>query len=419
MTGGKTILFAPASNILFHVVRCLELAQELRRRGHRIIFVGTRRYLQDPVITAGKEFAYYELPDFETEEALGILRSIGKTPSKRFLLELIEAELQALNQLKPDLIVTDFRLTIYISARVCRIPLVSLLLSVWMQQYFDRSLSKISLSTYPQLIVLKKLIGNSGIVLLTPLLLRLIIWYKMRPFQAAAKRYGQAPRRMLWDLLIGDCNLLLDTEVWSPTKPLPQHFRRVGPILWEPDCPLPAWVEQLDHTRPVIYVCFGSTAHKDLFRTIFSEFAATAYQVIVATGGQIDPQEFHVPSNFYVERFLPGGKIMDHADLVIYHGGAGTAYQVMKAGIPSLVIATHLDQEYQGTSAERHQVGICLTMLEVLADPGLILKATERIIENLTTYQKHGKKLQNDLLRYNGLVAAADCIEDFIQERRL
>jgi UDP:flavonoid glycosyltransferase YjiC (YdhE family) len=419
MTDRKTILFAPASNILFHVVRCLELAKELKLRGHRIIFVGTRLYLQDPVVTAGKEFEYYELPDFAAEEALGILRSIGQIPSKRVLLELIEAELQALNKLKPDLVVADFRLTSYISARVCGVPLVSLLLSVWMQQYFDRSASKVSLSTYPQLILLKKFIGRTGIMLLTPLLLRLIIWYKMRPFQTVAKLYGQAPRRMLWDLLVGDCNLLLDTEAWSPTKPLPPHFRRVGPIFWEPDLPLPQWVSQLDPTQPVIYICFGSTAHKDLFRTIFSEFAATRYQVIVVTGGQIDPQEFHIPPNFYVEKFLPGKKIMEHADLVIYHGGAGTAYQVMKAGIPSIVIATHLDQEYQGTSAEGHQVGICLTMLEVLANPGSILQATERLVRNLTTYQESSKKLQNDLLRYDGPIAAADCIEDFIRERRL
>lgn len=419
MTDSKTLLFAPASNILFHVVRCLELAQELRRRGHRILFVGTRLYLQDPVITAGKDFEYYELPDFAAEEALGILRNIGKVPAKRFLRELIEAELQALHRLKPDLVVADFRLTSYISARVCRIPLVSLLLSVWMQQYFDRSAGKLSLSTYPQLILLKKVIGNSGIVSLTPLLLRLIIWYKMRPFREVARRYGQAPRRMLWDLLVGDYNLLLDTEAWSPTKPLPRHFRRVGPIFWEPDLPLPQWVRQLDPTRPVVYVCFGSTAHRDLFRVIFTEFAATSYQVIVATGGQIDPQEFHLPPNFYVERFLPGWKIMEHADLVIYHGGAGTAYQVMKAGIPSIVIATHLDQEYQGTSAEEHRVGIRLTMLEALATPGLILQATEKIIANLATYRQHSKKLQNDLLGYDGLVAAADCIEDFIRERRL
>jgi len=262
-------------------------------------------------------------------------------------------------------------------------------------------------------------IGKRGIIWLTPLLLRLIVWYKMRPFREVVRRYGQAPRRMLWDLLVGDCNLLLDTEVWSPTKPLPRHFRRVGPIFWEPDLPLPEWVQRLDHARPVIYVCFGSTAHKDLFRAVFTEFAATSYQVIVATGGQVGPREFHLPPHFYVEKFLPGGKIMEHADLVIYHGGAGTAYQVMKAGLPSIVIATHLDQEYQGTSAEEHRVGVSLTMLEVLANPGLIRKAAERILANLPTYRQHSKKLQHDLLRYDGPVAAADCIEGFIRERRL
>jgi UDP:flavonoid glycosyltransferase YjiC (YdhE family) len=223
---------------------------------------------------------------------------------------------------------------------------------------------------------------------------------------------------MLWDLLVGDLNLLLDTEAWSPTKPLPSNFSRVGPIFWEPELPLPGWVKSLDRSRPVVYVCFGSTALKELFRTIFVELAATPYQVIVATGGQIDLREFHVPPNFHVERFLPGGKIMEYADMVIYHGGAGTAYQVMKAGIPSIVIATHLDQEYQGTSAEKHGVGICLTMLEVLANPGLILQASKRILANLVAYQNNSKRLRDDLLRYNGPVTAADCIENFVRERR-
>jgi hypothetical protein len=47
------------------------------------------------------------------------------------------------------------------------------------------------------------------------------------------------------------------------------------------------------------------------------------------------------------------------------------------------------------------------------------VEATERIIGKLTTCQKCGKQLQEDLLRYDGLLAAADRAADFMQEGRL
>jgi UDP:flavonoid glycosyltransferase YjiC (YdhE family) len=41
----RSILLAPASDILFHVGRCVVLAHELARRGHRVTLAGTPRYL--------------------------------------------------------------------------------------------------------------------------------------------------------------------------------------------------------------------------------------------------------------------------------------------------------------------------------------------------------------------------------------
>jgi UDP:flavonoid glycosyltransferase YjiC (YdhE family) len=412
MTNGKKILFAPASNILFHVGRCLGLSKELSRRGHESIFVGTPRYLQDPAITNGNAYEFHELPDFEAEPAMEILRSLRQRPSERFLRDMVEPELRLLERLQPDLIIADFRLTMYLSARVLKIPIVSLLLAVWMQPYMAAPPRMIR--TYPQLRWLSRLLGQAGIGLLTPAVLRLIVRYKTVPFARAARRLGLTPAKFLWDLLIGDFNLLLDTDAWSPTKPLPPHFCRVGPILWEPDLPLPTWIDKLDRGRPVIYINLGSTAHRDLFARLFADFAGTPYQVIMATGGQIDPKDFQIPDNCYVERLLPVGKIMQYSDLVIYHGGAGTAYQIMRAGLPSIVIATHLDQEHQGLATEAHQVGISLTMHEVLANPGLILEATARIIRDLTSYRLRIDELRRDLLRYDGPITAADYIENFL-----
>lgn len=407
-----TVLLAPASNVLFHVGRCLGLGRELGRRGHRVVVAGTPRYLQNSAIIGRDRFEYHELPDFEPEEAMELLRSITKTPSERTVRQFVAAEVALGRRLAPDVVVVDFRLSAYISARVLGLPIVSLLLGPWMQQY--STVRPAGVRTYPQTMLLRRLIGPGGTARLTPLGLRLLARYKMRPFQRVARRYGQAPGRLLWDFVVGDCNLLLDTEAWSPTTPLPASFRRVGPILWEPDLPLPKWMDELDPDRPVVHVNFGSTAHEALFRRVFAELGGTRYQVILATGGQIEVKDSDVPPNFRVEIFVPAGKILERADLVVYHGGAGMAYLVMRAGLPSIVIATHLDQEYQGVMTEAHGVGAFLTMREVLARPGLIVETMERLFRELAPYRANVRRLQDDLARYNGASAAADCVEAFV-----
>ena len=47
-----TVLFAPASNVLFHVGRCAALAREFAARGHRALLAGSPRYLGDPAVAA-------------------------------------------------------------------------------------------------------------------------------------------------------------------------------------------------------------------------------------------------------------------------------------------------------------------------------------------------------------------------------
>jgi UDP:flavonoid glycosyltransferase YjiC (YdhE family) len=408
----KTIVLAPASGFLFHVGRCLGLARELTARGHRVILVGIPRFLQDPALVNRDTFGYFELPDFDTEQALDLLRSVAHGPPRRLVKEMVELELQLLRRLKPDLVIVDFRLSMYLSARAMGIPVVALLMGLWMQQY--SAITPKIIRTYPHTRWLKRFIGEGGMRILTPLALRTIIRYKTLPFARTAREYGLKPMRYLWDLLVGDLNLLLDTDAWSPTRALPPNFHRVGPILWEPELPLPSWVEGLDAIRPVIYVNFGSSTPRDLFQQLFAKFANTSYQVIVTTGGQIDPHDVRLPANFYLEKFLPVGAIMERSDLVIYQGGAGTAYQVMRAGVPSLVIATHLDQEYQGLATEQHKAGRFFTLQEVLANSDLLLEATEEIFKMLPVYREHVRHLQADLARYNGPVAAADRIEAFI-----
>lgn len=364
---------------------------------------------------APDELATYYLPDYDVEAGLEVLRKVRKVPSGRELNQHIQAELQMLDQLRPNVVVNDFRLTTYISARRCGIPVVSLVGGRYLYQYASKPFK--APRTHPSYPLLRWIIGERGTDALVPNLQRWALRYKMRPFYHLSKRYGVEPKKELWDLLIGEYNLILDTELLGPTKPLPENFRRVGPINWTPQIPLPEWVHAIDRAQPVLYVTMGSTGHPALFRHLIRMLGGAPYTVMMSTGGQFQVDNDAWPSNFRVAKFVPGDQVMELADLVIFHGGAGTGYQAIGAGKPAIVIATHLEQEFVGQVFEEHGAGLFWTMHQVMRTPSLIRSSVETILSNLSWYRGNMERLRRDVLQYNPVEMAADCIERFVLDR--
>lgn len=411
----RRLLFAPASNVLFHVGRCLVLARELAGRGHAVQVMGTPRYLAHPAIAGERPFFQrVDAPDFGPEEGMDILRRLARMPSRARIDAMIAAEIELLRRHRPDAVVSDFRPTLAISARVVGVPMVSLLLGHWLRRH--STVSPRVLRTYPITLAAERLLGRRVTEWLVPGIVDAVVRYKMTPFRAAARSHGQRPERLIWDLLEGDLNLVTDVERWSPTRPLPAHFRRTGPIVWEPSLPLPDEIRSRDPGCPRLYVTFGSTGHEELFRTLFDELAGGPYEVWMSTGGQIDAARHRIPSNFRVHAFLPS-EVMEHADLVVYHGGAGTACQAVRAGVPTIVVATHWDQEHAGFATERHDIGLYLTMREVIRRPGRLREAIRRVLGSIGGFRERAQALRRDFLKTEGPVEAADQIEAFLAPR--
>ncbi len=404
-----TVLFAPASNVLFHVGRCAALAHELAARGHRIFLAGSPRYLGDPAV-AVEGARYLPLPDFDPDTGMDLLRSILSTPDRSLLETLIDAEIETLRRLRPDAVVADFRPTLSISARACGIPLVGLLLSHWTPGYADDP--EWVPRTYAVGTLARATLGERLGRRITSPIFRQVIRHKTGPFRAAARARGLEAPPTLWDYLQGDLSLVTDAGLAD--SPLPDTARRVGPILWGPKVELPGALLEIEEGPPILYVTCGSTGNEALFARIFEELDDGPWQVVVSTGGQIDPPRSGLPANFIVERLLPGLAMMRIADLVVYHGGAGTFQHALSQGVPGIVIATHWDQEYTGYRSEREGLGAFLTLREVLRRPGRLRAATRRMLEERPRYRSQLLRAQ-DASRADGTKAAADHIERFLR----
>lgn len=396
--------------------RCVVLARELKARGHSVIFAGTPKFLRDPAVVHPGEFRLYFIDDYDAEEGLEILRKVWKLPREEFLREHVQSELKMLDEVRPDVVINDFRLTMYLSARLRGIPVVSLLGGRWLVQYAAKPFK--APRTHPLYPFMKRVLGEKGTDAVVSPIQRWAIRYKMTPYRRLSRAYGLTPKRDLWDLLVGEYNLILDTELFGPMTSLPENFRQVGPIAWTPHIPLPDWIDTLDRTRPIIYITMGSTGHAALFECVMEVLGDADYTVIMTTGGQWQGPRDRIPDNFRVAKYLPGEPVMRLSDLVIFHGGAGTGYQAMATGTPAIVIATHLEQEFVGQILEEHRAGVFLTMRQVLAKPVKLRQAITTMLERLDAYRAEMKKLQEDFRRYDPVPRAADCIEEFMAEVR-
>ncbi len=390
------------------------LGRALQERGWRVAFAGEPRYLHDPAVAEPDEFGFWPLADFSPEEAMDHFRKVFQRPARTFLRRQVEDELAILDAYDPALVICDFRLTMYISARLRGITVVSLLGGRWLLQYAAGPVEPAR--THPSYDVMKRILGDSlARRVAKPVQLRILRW-KMAPYHALAREYGLELPRDIWDWFIGEHNLILDTETMGPTAPLPAHFTRVGPIIWNPDMAMPAWMDEFDPDRPLIYVTMGSTGDPELFHLLIEEVGKLDCFAVFSTGGQIELDPAELPANVRMARFVPGAEVMKRADLVIFHGGAGTAYQAIAEGAPGIIIATHLEQEFAGAVFERQGGGAFLTMREVKARPARLVDAIGQVLQHPEPFRAGMEALRRDYEQYDPIPSAVECIERLASE---
>ena len=116
--------------------------------------------------------------------------------------------------------------------------------------------------------------------------------------------------------------------------------------------PLPDWWDEPD--APLVYLTFGTvlghmSLAADVYRTALRVVADLPVRVLLTLGRQTDPTSIGpVPAHVHVEAWVDQRRVFGRADLVVCHGGSGTAFGVLAAGIPTVVVAMFSDQFENG-----------------------------------------------------------------------
>jgi MGT family glycosyltransferase len=365
-------LLFPDANFLAHVSRLLEVAIVLRERhGAEVAFAGDGPYLG---LARDAGFRVHPCFTVPRDRTLGLARSatlVDPVWWHRVVMQSIRSDVEVITRERPDVVVGDMHWSLRASAAECGVPYVSLVNAAW-TNHLDHPLQALDGH------VLTRLFGRRLATVSFPAFKAAALWYWAWPYKRWKWSHPAAEvhTRNLFDIVEGDLTLLADVPEFAPTRPLPASARYVGPVLWRPRMAPPAWLAALVRGRPVVYVTMGSTGDRRLFDAAIDAFAGREHQVVMTTGG-IGLGRTTLPPNVFVAEYAPGDALLARADVCINHGGNGTIYQALAAGVPVVGVPTHADQQVQLQLCERSGVGRSLP--EARLTPAALREAVDAV----------------------------------------
>ncbi len=155
----------------------------------------------------------------------------------------------------------------------------------------------------------------------------------------------------------------LDPSPWPDTR----RFREPQAT----SAPLPDWWP--GDRRPLVYMTFGSvlghlTEAEAVYRAALDAVAELPARVLMTVGRTVEPSALGpVPANIHLERFVPQQNVFGEAQLVVCHGGSGTTFGALAAGLPLVICPLFADQWANGRLVQEAGAGLLVAPQEPAA----------------------------------------------------
>ena len=329
----KKIWFVAEGVTLAHVGRPLALAGTLDRRRYDVHVACAPGY---EMFFKRSNVRSWGITSISSARFLAALAAGKPVYDVATLHRYVEDDLRVLKEVRPDVVIGDFRLSLSVSARLAGVPYVGLINAYWspyVRQHYR--VPAMALSR-----VLPIAIADRMFKLARPLAFAL----HSVPLNQVRRAYGLASlgpdlRRVYTD---ADHVLYADIPEMFPATNLPSTHCYLGPVTWSPPTDLPDWWDALPAGRPIVYVTLGSSGQGALLPRVLQALAPLPVSVIAATAGNVAMGS--APPNAHVAAYLPGIEAARRSSLVICNGGSPTSQQALGACVPVLGIAGNLDQ---------------------------------------------------------------------------
>lgn len=406
------ILFTPyGGGSIAHIVRSLAIADELRERGHEILFTAptTKKAIIEGAgyEVFGQGHAEVNLND-EDDQSITYFRT-----HKDAFIDWLSDEVHAAEHFRPDVIVnspTFFGATAGIKLGI---PHVTLINAQWLPEYYG-VLGLGYSERRPHMSLLRRLAN--------PIFAKKFAAQYMEDIRGFYRAIGveQLPssRRDLHD---ANPALVPSIPEFEPVRRgSRENIHFVGPLFWnglehlqfDPHTLFPEFEE-----KPLVYLTLGGSIYrKESYDQLIQAFQArTDWNVLMSLGPNFARELFPEDSDtFKIRSFVPGLKVCEFADVVVNTASHGTVMQALWHGTPLVTLPHNIDQATIAARITELGVGINLNKLglkdftnrEAYFERATQIPVTavlEGVNEALTNpaYQQGARRMQKKLHAYD------------------
>ncbi len=392
------IQFAPAGIGLGHAGRCTPIAKRLLEKGAETeILFSTYK---DGIAYARQEgFRVAEIPPVEFKvkpDGTVDFKQTVANPDLFFasfkVLRQVGAEIRVMQQFKPDVVVSDTRVSPLIAARMLEIPRLCILNQF--QIIIPRRTHFLRLARFADLIGLAMIgkLWTTGIHVLIP----------------------DFPEP--YTLATGNLRI---------PKSYQKRVKLIGPIIETCSKDLPSQKQlrkklNLDETKPVIFAPISGPVKEKayligLLRRIFSDFPED-YQIILSLGYPASPPDPLQCRNLLIYRWTPNRfEYLKACDLVVARAGHGTVAQSMCYGKSMLLVPTPNHTEQYNNAKKAKAMGVAEILDQQNLSKETLLKAAEKTL-NDKKHMNRSKEIMQEVEGFDGLETAVKIIRQVAEE---
>jgi len=383
------VYFSPCGIGLGHVGRCIPIARRLGEKNVEVMF---STYNEGIHYVEREKLKLFRAPPigFQVKPDGTIdFRQTAANPGPFFasftFMKQVNAEIEAIENFKPDVVVSDSRASPLLAAKILGIPRICILNQF--QVIIPRKRRFLRLARFADFITLA-IIGKmwtSGNVVLIP----------------------DFPQP--YTISTGNLNV---------PRSYRKKVRLIGPILSKHPEELPTKKElrkklKLPLDKPVIFAPISGPTRERAFligilRKILLEFPEK-YDVVLSLGYPNADADPTLHGNLRIYKWIPNRfEHLKACDLVISRAGHGTLMQCMCYGKPMILVPTPSHTEQLNNAKQAEKIGAAKIIEQEELKKGKLLENVQHILES--EIPEKLRQIQKEVFEYNGLENAVKTI---------
>ena len=372
------------------ITRCLSIADHLKLLGHESFFltngegaklVTEAGYLwmegriPDPV---GQHRPVYDLSDVAVHLNL---------TKEDYIRGALQCEQQAIQEFRPDVLFSEFKLTAPITSARAGLPLVSTACSPADPRF------KSPLFSGDKSVDHEEAVSSFN---------RVLQEQQMNPINDVAELFFTRSHIKVAPTIPQLEPLLSDVP----------NLHYVGYLLYDKMelAPIPPGLIDQTKGRMTIFVYFsiGEIGPAQYIRVLPKAFHQSEFHAVVAVGDHPEVEELpeNTPNVTWV-RFVPGRSMLRHCKALIFHGGQNTAMAALIHKLPSLIYPGK-DFERDFNARSLANVGAAIHAAVEDFTPEKVLESTRYLLDS--SIRHAAETLSNEILRKEGPNHAADLV---------